>query len=74
MVVCAACHQIESAIRQPLSQCLRIGDDLAGVLDLFSRHDVNHLPVRVSRNSAKIVGMISRAELLRRYQRGLESS
>jgi CIC family chloride channel protein len=49
-------------------------DDLAGVLEIFSRHDVDHLPVRVSKSSGKIVGMISRAKLLRRYQRGLEST
>ena len=49
-------------------------DDLAAVLDLFSRHDVDHLPVRVSKSSRKIVGMVSRARLLRRYQRGLEST
>jgi CIC family chloride channel protein len=50
------------------------GDDLAAVLDLFGRYDVDHLPVSVSRSSGKIVGMISRAKLLRRYQRGLEST
>jgi CIC family chloride channel protein len=49
-------------------------DDLAAVLGLFSTHDVDHLPVKVSKSSGKIVGMVSRAKLLRRYQRGLESS
>jgi len=49
-------------------------DDLASVLGVFNQHDVDHLAVRVSKNSQKIVGMLSRAELLRRYQRGLEST
>ena len=49
-------------------------DDLAAVLDFMARVDVEHLPVSVSKDSRKIVGMISRGKLLKTYQRGLESS
>lgn len=51
-----------------------ISDDLAAVLDIFSKFDLDHLAVRVSKSSRKIVGMVSRAKMLRRYQRGLEGT
>jgi CIC family chloride channel protein len=48
-------------------------DDLARVLAMFGRHDVDHLPVTVTRNG-RIVGTVSRAKVMRAYQRGLEST
>ncbi len=46
---------------------VRASDDLASVLDVFSKYDVSHLPVTVSQNNNKIIGLISRAGLLRYY-------
>ncbi len=48
-----------------------VSDDLASVLDAFALHDVDHLPVSVSKTSGKVCGVISRAALMRRYQKGL---
>jgi len=47
------------------------GDDLAAALELFSKHEVDHLPVCVSRLSGKVVGLLSRAALMKRYQQVL---
>lgn len=52
---------------------LSIRDDLASVLDIFARHDVDHLPVSVSA-SGNVIGLISRAGLMHCYQRGLAES
>jgi CIC family chloride channel protein len=46
-------------------------DDLAVVLDLFSRFDVGYLPVAVNGRDRHVIGLISRAGLLRKYQEGL---
>jgi CBS domain-containing protein len=45
---------------------VRPSEDLAGVLDQFSMHDVARLPVALP--SGRIVGLISRSALMRRYQ------
>ena len=50
---------------------VRNTDDLATVLDVFTRHDVSHLPVSVNRSPDRVIGLISRAGLMRRYQKGL---
>lgn len=47
------------------------GDDLATVLSLFTVHNVDRLPVCVSDASAGVIGVISRAALMKRYQREL---
>ncbi len=49
-------------------------DDLATVLDAFSRHDLNHLPVCPPGNPDKIIGLISRTALIRKYQETLETA
>jgi chloride channel protein, CIC family len=49
-------------------------EDLASVLDVFSQHSVDHLPVVTARNSSSIVGLVSRAALMRTYQQALESN
>jgi len=50
---------------------VRNSDDLATVLDVFSRHDIDHLPVCLEQSPGKVIGLISRAGLMRRYQDGL---
>jgi CIC family chloride channel protein len=52
---------------------VRTTDDLAAVFDAFSQHDVSHLPVCVPQNAKKIIGLISRAALIRKYQEALKS-
>lgn len=43
-------------------------DDLSGVMDRFMRHNVDHLPVCLSTAPGKVIGMISRAGLMRAFQ------
>jgi len=50
---------------------VRTSDDLATVLDVFSRHSVNYLPVCLPSTPGKIIGLISQAGLMRKYQSGL---
>ncbi|MGB7157854.1 MAG: chloride channel protein [Tepidisphaeraceae bacterium] len=50
---------------------VRHSADLATVFELFARHDVNHLPVGVATSPGRVIGLISRAALMRRYQKGL---
>jgi chloride channel protein, CIC family len=50
---------------------VRNTDDLASVLDVFSRHDVDHLPVCLAQSPGKVIGLISRAGLMRHYQEQL---
>jgi chloride channel protein, CIC family len=47
-------------------------DDLAAVFDAFSRHDVNHLPVCMAPSCEKIIGLISRSAVIRKYQEALK--
>jgi chloride channel protein, CIC family len=47
---------------------LRSSDDLASALDVFSHHEVDHLPVCLSQSPGKVIGLISRAGLMRTYQ------
>lgn len=46
-------------------------DDLAHVIELFARFDVSHLPVSVGGAPDRVIGLVSRTSLMRRYQRGL---
>jgi CIC family chloride channel protein len=50
---------------------VRTSDDLATVSDVFSRHAVSHLPVCLPNSPGKIIGLISQAGLMRKYQSGL---
>ncbi len=50
---------------------VRNTDPLALVLDTFARYELSRLPVTLRRNDAKVIGLISRAALMRRYQKGL---
>jgi len=53
---------------------VRATDDLASVLDAFARHDVARLPVCLSRDNPRIIGLISRPSLMKRYQWALAES
>jgi CIC family chloride channel protein len=53
---------------------VRSSDDLSAVLDTFSLHDVSHLPVCIADSPGRIIGLISRSALMRRYQKGLLES
>jgi CIC family chloride channel protein len=50
---------------------IKNSDDLGMALDAFSRHDVSHLPVTMNSRPRHVIGLISRAGLMRRYQQGL---
>jgi CBS domain-containing protein len=68
----------------PLLTCLdvvRIGlslvkttDDLATALQTFARNDVARLPVVVASHPTRVVGVLSRANLMRRYQQELSQA
>ena len=47
-------------------------DDLAAVFDAFSLHDVNHLPVCIETACEKIIGLVSRSAVIRKYQEALK--
>ena len=63
-----------SEVMRPSIPVLRTSDDLATVLDQFSAHDVSRLPVALPGNSAHVIGVASRAALMRRYQRELAAT
>jgi chloride channel protein, CIC family len=50
---------------------VRNTDDLATVLDVFSQFDVSHLPVCLEHAPGKVIGLISRAGLMRQYHAGI---
>jgi CIC family chloride channel protein len=53
---------------------VRTTDDLAAVFDAFSKFDVSHLPVCVPQNAEKVIGLISRSALIRKYQQALKNN
>lgn len=63
-----------SEVMRPSIPVLKTSDDLATVLDQFSAHDVSRLPVALPGNSAHVIGVASRAALMRRYQRELAAT
>ena len=63
-----------SEIMRPNVPLLRTSDSLATVLDQFSAHELSRLPVVLPGDSQKVIGVASRAALMRRYQRALEGS
>lgn len=56
---------------RPEVPCVRSGDDLASVLETFSRFEVSRLPVCAGNNPGHVIGLISRGALMRRYHRAL---
>jgi CIC family chloride channel protein len=49
---------------------VKSSDDLGSVFDLFARTHVNHLPVCLTSGPSKVIGLVSRTSLMRRYQGG----
>lgn len=49
-------------------------DDLAGVLETFSRFEVGRLPVSFAQSSSRVVGVISRRALMSKYHDALSQS
>lgn len=45
--------------------------DLATVLDRFSHHEINRLPVVLPGQEFKVIGLVSRSALMKQYQRAL---
>jgi CIC family chloride channel protein len=58
-------------ISRPNLPAVRASDDLAAVMAAFSQHDVSRLPVSLSSNPDRVVGLVSRSSLMRRYHRAL---
>ena len=52
---------------------VKTSDDLASVLDVFSRFDVGHLPVCLATAPGKVIGLISRAGLMSHYHAGMSA-
>jgi CIC family chloride channel protein len=46
-------------------------DDLGVVFETFSKFEVSHLPVALTQNPRRVIGLISQAALMRAYQAGL---
>jgi CBS domain-containing protein len=46
-------------------------DDLSSILEAFARHEVSHLPVTMNSRPNHVIGLISRAGLMRTYQQKL---
>jgi CIC family chloride channel protein len=49
-------------------------DDLATAFDAFGRHEISHLPVCIANSPGRVIGVVSRAALMKRYQQGLAES
>jgi len=62
---------VANEVMRPDIPVVKHTDDLAAVLDAFSTHDVSHLPVTMNSRPKQVIGLISRAGLMRRYQQGL---
>ena len=56
---------------RPEVPLVRSTDDLASVLATFSGYDVNRLPVCVPARPDRVIGLVSRSSLMRRYHRAL---
>jgi hypothetical protein len=50
---------------------VRSTDDLASVLSTFSGYDVARLPVCLPARPDRIIGLVSRRSLMKRYHRAL---
>jgi len=56
---------------RPELPCVMSTDDLASVLDAFSRFEVSQLPVSLASNPKRVIGLISRKLLMRTYSKAL---
>lgn len=56
---------------RPEIPAVKTSDDLVTALETFSRFEVSRLPVSLANNPSRVIGLISRASLMRRYHRAL---
>jgi chloride channel protein, CIC family len=56
---------------RPEVPVVRSTDDLASVLATFAGYEVNRLPVCVPARPERVIGLVSRSSLMRRYHRAL---
>jgi CBS domain-containing protein len=56
---------------RPELPCVKSTDDLATVLETFSRYEVSRLPVSLANTLGRVIGLISRQALMRRYHGAL---
>jgi CIC family chloride channel protein len=59
---------------RPELPCVQITDDLASVMETFSRFEVARLPVCLKGRPGRVVGLISRRALMNQYHQALTSS
>jgi CIC family chloride channel protein len=52
--------------------CVKNNDDLAHILEIFSQFEVARLPVCLTSNSKRIIGLVSRRALMNRYHSALQ--
>ncbi|HET6251434.1 MAG TPA: chloride channel protein [Tepidisphaeraceae bacterium] len=53
--------------------CVKSTDDLAHVLEIFSQYEVARLPVCLSSNSTRLIGLVSRRALMNQYHNALQN-
>jgi CIC family chloride channel protein len=58
---------VEELMRRDIP-LVRNTDDLASVLEIFARFEIDHLPVSIEQAPGKVIGLISRGGLMRAYQ------
>jgi CIC family chloride channel protein len=52
--------------------CVKNTDDLAHVLEIFSRYEVARLPVCLASNTSRVIGLVSRRALMDHYHNALQ--
>ncbi len=62
---------IVDEMMRPEVPLVKTTDDLASIFDVFGKYDVSHLPVEAPGNAGKVIGLISRTALMRKYQASL---
>ena len=62
---------VAGEIVRPDLPTVRSTDDLASVLDTFSKYEIARLPVCLATNTDRIIGLISRQALMQRYHQAL---
>jgi CIC family chloride channel protein len=67
----AAPHLLIEDLARPDLPTVKTTDDLAVVFEAFGRYDVARLAVCLASRPGRVVGLISRKELMRRYHDGL---
>jgi CIC family chloride channel protein len=58
-------------LARPELPCVKSTEDLAAVLETFSRYEVARLPVCLAHNPGRIIGLVSRKALMGRYHQAL---